>query len=536
MSPDELQLKPLRWQDLALAATSGVLLAMAFPGVDQAWLAWIALVPLALVAFHPRRKRSMAMLFSAFGAGFYLVLLYWFMAMHPLTWLGFSEAASLAIVLSAWLGFSFLLVLQLAGFGFVYGWMSQGWGRAGWKHVLALALGWTTLEWLTSLGMFGFTWGNLALTQYKTLPMLQVLDLVGPFPLAAVIVGFNGALALAIRRQVGRPFALANWKPVGVAVVPVALVAGYGAIRLGDKLPDTTFSVEIVQGNIHGGEKFSKGPGALDRTLDKYLSLSSREKKTDLVIWPETAVPTYFRNQPALYQRVQETARAENRYYMVGTLDWTGNPPTDFQVYNAVGALGPRGESLGFDYKRHLVPFGEYVPFRNSLPEPFKGMVGQINILAIDFSPGIDPHLFEFPFAKIGAGVCYDGIFPDAVRPTVAKGAEVVALVTNDAWYKDTTAPRVLNAHAVLRAVENKRWILRAANTGISSVIDPVGNIQGATPVYQDATLVGRAAPMKELTLYTRFGDWASGLAGLGFVALMLDRWKNRRRKAAEAV
>lgn len=533
MSPTESTTKPLRWQELVLAAASGVLMAMAFPGVDQAWLAWIALVPFCLVVFNPRRKRVMAALFSAFGAGFYLTLLYWFLAMHPLTWLGFTELQSYAIVVSAWLGSTFLLTLQLAAFGFVYGWTTQRWGRAAWKHVLALALGWVTLEWLTSLGMFGFTWGNLALTQYKTLPMLQVLDLVGSFPLAGLIVGFNGALALAIRRQVGRPFSWTNWQPVGIAVVPVVATLAYGAIRVNDRLPDTTFSVEIVQGNLYGGEKFSHGPGALDRTMDKYLNLSRQHRDTDLVIWPETAIPAYLRNQPQIYQRLQDAAREGHRYMMTGTLDWEGTDRSNLKVFNAVGVLGPQGESLGFDYKRHLVPFGEFVPYRNELPEPFKSWVAQINILAIDFVPGKIPHLFEFPFGKVGAGVCYDGIFPDAMRPAVQEGAQVLALVTNDAWYKDTTAPRVLNAHAVLRAVENKRWVLRAANTGISSVIDPHGNIQGATPVYQDATLVGRAAPMNEITLYTRFGDWASSLAALGFLALMLDRWKNRNRNAA---
>jgi apolipoprotein N-acyltransferase len=535
MSPTDSTLKPLRWQELVLAAVSGVLMAMAFPGVDQAWLAWIALVPFALVIFNPRRKRVMALLFSAFGVGFYLVLLYWFLAMHPLTWLGFSEAASYAIVISAWLGSTAILTCQLALFGALYGWVTQAWGRAGWKHVLALALGWTALEWITSTGMFGFTWGNLALTQYKTLPMLQMIDLVGAFPLAGLIVGFNGALALAIRRQVNRPWAWTHWKPVGVSLVPVALAAVYGFIRVNDKLPATTFSVEIVQGNIYGGEKFSHGPGALDRTMDKYLQLSAQHPDTDLVIWPETAIPAYLRNQPPLYNRLQDAARASHRYMMTGTLDWEGTDRSNLKVYNAIGAVGPNGESLGFDYKRHLVPFGEFVPYRNSLPEPFKGWVSQINILAIDFVPGAKPHMFEFPFARIGAGVCYDGIFPDAIRPAVIEGAQVLALVTNDAWYKDTTAPRVLNAHAVLRAVENRRYILRAANTGISSVIDPIGNIQGQTPVYQDATLVGRAAPMNELTPYTRFGDWASALAALGFVALMLDRWKNRNRKAAFA-
>ncbi|MFP5501643.1 MAG: apolipoprotein N-acyltransferase, partial [Candidatus Sericytochromatia bacterium] len=270
------------------------------------------------------------------------------------------------------------------------------------------------------------------------------------------------------------------------------------------------------------------------RTVDKYMALTEKHRETDMVLWPETALPVWFRSQPDVIARLQQSAIADSRFLMTGTLDWKGNPGTpDFRAFNAVTVVGPTGENMGFDYKRHLVPFGEYLPGRDLLPEPLAGFVAGINILALDFSPGLDPHVFQLPFAKIGAGVCYDGIFPDAIRPAVLNGAEVLALVTNDAWYKDTTAPRVLNAHAVLRAVETKRWVLRAANTGISSIITPQGNITGATPVYEDATLVGRAAPMRELTLYTRFGDWASGLAFVGMIGFGYIRWTNRKQNRA---
>ena len=229
----------------------------------------------------------------------------------------------------------------------------------------------------------------------------------------------------------------------------------------------------------------------------------------------------FLRNDAATFQRMQNEADRQNRYVIFGTLDWEGSPP-NLKLFNAVTGFGPAGETLGYDYKRHLVPFGEYVPGEHTAAELMQAF-GLMNILGNDYAPGLDPHLFELPFARIGAGVCYDGIFPDAVRPSVLKGAEVLALITNDAWYKDTTAPRVLLAHAVLRAVENKRYILRAANTGIASVISPVGNTLGRTPVYQDATLVGRAAPIRELTRYTRFGDWAAVLATLGFLGFWTD-------------
>ncbi|HEY9722132.1 MAG TPA: apolipoprotein N-acyltransferase, partial [Oscillatoriaceae cyanobacterium] len=517
-----------------LAALSGVLLAAAYPGSNQGYLAWFALVPLMLLAFRPRGKRAMAGLFAAFGAGLNLVLLYWFLAMHPLTWLGFTVTQSLGIVIFAWLGASAALTVQFALLGFVYGYVTQRWETPDWRHVLSLALGWTALEWLTSLGPFGFTWDNLALTQVHYLPLIQVLNLVGPFPLAGLIIGVNGALALAIRRQFGKPFALANWQPLGAALFPVACVAAYGLVQVSRPLPDTTFSVEIVQGNIAGSEKFAHGPGALEREADKYFTLTDQHKDAELVIWPETSMPTYVRSMPAqwLYSRLMRTANQENRTLLIGTLDWSGFPPNPQHLYNAVTAFAPRVGNLGFDYKRHLVPFGEYVPGRDLLPAGLMKAAGLMNILGEDFTPGVVPHIFTMPFGNVGTGVCYDGIFPDEMRKPVLAGAQILALVTNDAWYKDTTAPRVLNAHAVLRAVENDRWVLRAANTGISSIIDPHGNIVAETPVFKDETLVGRAAPMDGLTLYTRFGNWAPMLALLGFLAFLVSRWTLRKTAA----
>lgn len=510
-------------RDLGLALLSGVLLALSFPGVDQGWLAWIALVPFCLVAFQPRHRRGMMAIFGTLGAGFYLTLLYWFLAMHPLTWLGFSEAASLGIVTGAWLLASGALVVQLLFFGALYGWLTRIWARPSWQHMLALALGWTALEWLTSLGTFGFTWGNLALSQARYLPVIQVLDLVGPFPLAGLVVAVNGAIALAIaRRELGGP---SRWAPLAASLATFGLVLGYGAYRLGQPLPATTFSATIVQGNIAGSDKWTREKDAIFKMADKYGNLTAARPGTDLVLWPETAMPEFLRNNPRLFDRLRQDAATQKRHLMFGTLDWEGQG-TDLKLFNAVTVIDPAGNLLGFDYKRHLVPYGEYVPARSYMP----AFVLAMNIVGHDYFPGVDPHIFDLPFAKVGAGVCYDGIFPDAVRPAVLKGAEVLALVTNDAWYKDTTAPRVLLAHAALRAVENRRWVLRAANTGISAVIEPTGNIVAKTGVYEDATLVGRAAPMRELTPYTRWADWVSVLAGLGFLGFLGYRWTRRNR------
>lgn len=525
--------KPTLSSRLAVLA-SGVLTALAFPGALPGALAWVALVPFALMALRARGKRRGAALFATFGLGFFPTLMYWFLAMHPLTWLGFTEVQSLAIVVGAWVLVSALLIAQLALAGAFWGAIARALGPkpTGW-HALALALLWTAYEYLISLGPFGFTWSDLAVSQYQTLGLLQVIDLFGSFPLSGLIVGFNGAIALTLlRRKAGGP---AAWRPSLAAFALLIAAGGYSAWRLAQPLPAPTFTVGLVQGNVAGGEKWAHGEGALQRMADKYFALSKTIPQANLVLWPETALPAFFRNVPPLEARLDQAARSEKRTYMVGTLDWNGYGKEQV-LYNAVTAVGPDGRSLGFDYKRHLVPFGEYVPFRSLLPASLMEGMGLVNVLGVDYAPGTDVHLFELPYARIGVGVCFDGIFPDAMRPAARAGATVLALVTNDAWYKDTTAPRVLHAQAVLRAVENRRYVMRAANTGISSVIDAHGNPHAVTPVFQDAAVTAEVAPLTETTLYTRFGDVlpAAGLVALiGGLALGWIRERLKKPSAA---
>lgn len=525
----------LRLPQRLLALGSGALTALAFPGALSGALVWVSLVPFLLLALRPRGKREMAGLFATFGAGFFPVLMYWFLAMHPLTWLGFTEVQSLVIVIGAWTIVSGLLTLQLAGVGALWAALSRRLGpEPGGLHVLGLAGLWMAYEFASSVGPFGFTWSSLATTQTQALGIVQVVDLFGAFPLSALIVGVNAALALGLRRQYGVPLAGRAWRPAAVALGLAGLGVGYSAYRLAEKLPEPTFTVGLVQGNVAGGEKWAHGDGALKRMADKYLGLSAKLPQADLVLWPETAMPAFLRNVPALGERLASTARSEQRTYMFGTLDWDGFGK-DQVLYNAVTAIGPDGRSLGFDYKRHLVPFGEYVPFRKLLPEALMQAMGLVNVLGVDYAPSPRVHIFDLPYAKIGTGVCFDGIFPDAMRPATLAGAEVLALVTNDAWYKDTTAPRALHAQAVLRAVENRRYVMRAANTGISSVIDAHGNPHALTPVFKDAAVVAPVAPLTTISLYTRLGDVVPAATLVALVGGLALGWIRDRLKKPSA-
>jgi apolipoprotein N-acyltransferase len=510
-----------RLQNLVVMV-SGVVMALSFPGFDWTMLAWIAWVPFFYALWPVRTIRGVCSRFALMGAGFFLTLLYWFLAMHPLTWLGFSEWSSMGVVTFAYAGASALMLLQLLGVGLVIGVYFKVRPKRDGVTVLMLALAWVVFEWLISLGPFGFTWSNLALTQTRWLLPIQTLDLVGPFPFAGLLVGFNAALALAIHTHGKEPW---RSRPLWIASALVMLNLGYGAWRLMQPSPEATIDVQLVQGNLAGSEKWLQGPERISRALERYERLSQSAHGPGLTIWPETAVPTYLRNEPSTLARLENRARDTQRSMMFGTMDWEGRQP-NIKLFNAVAAIDHDGRLLGFDYKRHLVPYGEYVPFRQWMPN----FLMQMNIVGLDFYPGVAPKVFDFPFAKVGTGVCYDGIFPDAIPPAVRAGAELIVLVTNDAWYKDTAAPRVLNAHAVLRAIENRRWICRAATTGISSIIDAHGRVLAATPLYQEVVLNGRVAKMSGHSLFVLWGDWLSPLCLGLFMLLLLQGWWTQKR------
>ncbi|MNL27333.1 Apolipoprotein N-acyltransferase [compost metagenome] len=184
--------------------------------------------------------------------------------------------------------------------------------------------------------------------------------------------------------------------------------------------------------------------------------------------------------------------------------------------------FGPDGRNLGWDAKKHLVPFGEYLPWRNTLPPIWAQTFTQLNLMAVDMTPGERPIPFTTSFGRVGSNVCFDSIFPDVMRNTARAGAEMFVLVTNDAWYKKTMALQQHLAHGVLRAVENRRPFLQAANTGASAVVDHTGRIVAKAPTWEPAAVMAEVRPVSEQTPYTRYGDWLSWVLMAGAAAFVV--------------
>ncbi|MEB3205429.1 MAG: apolipoprotein N-acyltransferase [Candidatus Sericytochromatia bacterium] len=506
-----------------LAALGGLLLGLSFPGlvapgspaaIAPGLVAWVALVPLLAVLGGEAGWRGDFKAGLAFGVAFQAVLNHWLLAMHPLTWLGIPYDLSLVVVGVCLVGVAVVIGFGSAVFGVLYGNLVRRW-RSGGLPIggipLLAACAWMVFEWLQAQGDLAYPWGPLALTQVETPHVLQAISLVGPYPLGGLIAFAAAAIVERWRSSHGV-----------VKVVPWLFLAwlGIGHLSRPAETTEGAVTAAVVQGNFPSDQKWD--PARLDRMVDRYVALS-RSADSRVVVWPESALPILW-NAPdrpdtrAVLARLREQFPVGGeRRLVTGAFfarpDSEGQPPA---LMNAATVLGGSPGPWLWEAKRHLVPFGEFLPFRGILPD----VLSRLNILSQDLARGEGPVPLDLGDAggKIGTGICFDSIFPSALGADAAAGANVLAIVTNDAWYKDTSAPHQHFAHAILRAVETRRWVLRAANTGVSGIIGPDGRVHARTGTFKEAVATASFVPMTVVTPYSAHGDWPIGLAGVFLV------------------
>ncbi|MBI5894801.1 MAG: apolipoprotein N-acyltransferase, partial [Desulfobacterales bacterium] len=487
--------------ELLLAVLSGVLLCLAFPKIDQGWLAWFALVPFLVALREADGRTGFAIGFAA-GMAHYLGLIYWTAyTMNVYGHVPLMQALCALALLAAILA-TFMAVFTM-GLCLVC--------RAPWQLAIGGPALWVLMEWLHTWLFTGFPWELLGYSQHAYLAMIQVADLFGVPGLSALIFFCNALLCLAFLhwrrmpwrgRPVGRGLLVRSAAVLGVALL---LVVGYGGYRL--RAMDTEMAaaprtrVAVVQGNIDQEHKWDL---AFQRqTTEKYvdLSMQAARQAVDLIIWPETATPFYMYHDAELTDIVLEGVRSAGTHFIIGSPS-AEQVNNEFVYFNRAYLMNPQAEVMGKYDKVHLVPFGEYVPLKRWLP--FLGkMVAQVG----DFKAGPQGNTLVWQGHPIGMLVCYEAIFPDLARAMVGNGAELLVNITNDAWFGRTSAAYQHFSMAVFRAVENRRFLARSANTGISGYIDPCGRVLSTTPLYEDAAPVAEVGLMRGRTLYSRWGD-----------------------------
>lgn len=471
---------------LLVAALSGGLLALSFPRPDFYPLAWVALVPLLLVM----EKRPFAGGFWA-GATFFAAVLYWVNIVMT-TFGGLDPFSSLVAYL--------LLVTYLALFFGVATWLAwRSKQRLGIPVLISLPVIWVAFEFLRGWLLTGFPWALIGYSQQNFSLAIQSADVTGVYGVGLMLITVNAWIAQLVLHP-KQPFT--RWATVGVALLLISHF-GYGVWRseqLSDERPEQ-LAVALIQGNFEQSQKWD--PALQQETIARYLTLSQQAlaDSPDLLIWPEAATPFYLQDPSPLASRVHDLPRHSGVPLLVGTPAYQTAPNGEYQYLNSAFLIGSDGRRHGRSDKVHLVPFGEYVPLGQLLSFVDKLVVG-----VGDFVPGT---IVPLPLGEhhLGVLVCYEVIFPYLARQHVQQGADLLVNITNDAWFGRSSAPYQHLAMARFRAIENRIWLARSANTGISALIAPSGEVVQSGPIFEPLQISGKVGLGADATFYTRFGD-----------------------------
>ena len=469
-----------------VAALAGFALHLAFPRPGWDLLGWVALAPvlaLAATAWTPRQA-----LLEGWVAGFafFVPLMRWLT--HTMT--TFSSLTPLLAVLVLVLMAAYL-ALFWGGVAWALGWLRP---RLGARTLWLAPPFWVAGELGRTYLLSGFPWGLLGYVPSRRLVLIQVAAWTGVYGVSALLVLVNTALAYAAVER--------RWRTMATAGVVVAAAVG-GAALVGraalTPVDGPTQPVSIVQGNIPQAVKWDAAFRV--EIFEIYGQLTrAAAPGSRLIVWPEAAVPVYLRFEPGAMRWLTDVAATVRVPLLVGAPD-AEREGRRTRYLNSAFLVDATGLRARYD-KMHLVPFGEYVPLKRLLffVEAIAAEIG-------DFTPGREATLFQLEGMPFGTVICYEVIFPDLFRRSVAGGASFMANITNDAWFGDSGGPLQHLQMVPLRAVENRVAIVRAANTGVSALVLPSGAIQSTLPLGTRGTL-RVAVPLRPGgTFYTRFGD-----------------------------
>ncbi len=512
------------------AALVGLVSALSFVWPYSAHLAvlnWVSLAPLIfLCADKPWRRGVVA------GVCFFAPVLYWLNHVM-IDYGGLPLVGSVALYL--------LLVVYLALF----------WGATCWCSARIVKHGplqlwqvfpfvWIAFEFLRSKLLTGFPWGSIVYSQAALPILVQSADIGGMWLPMFILLLLNSVVAALFhsvrRRCVAPSFAVMLVLGVGA----FSLNAAYGIHAIGrhavaegsvasnvmateaDKNADSVLTLALIQANIDQHQKWLSNNTA--KTVRLYTEMSRQHPQVDLIVWPESATPFFYQDSSGYTTKVNAVAKELGVHILFGSPAYVANSKK-ISYFNSAYLLDDNAELLGRTDKVHLVPFGEYVPLSSLLR-----FVDKLAVGVGDFRPG---KLQLLPLAGHAAGVviCYESIFPELARAQVEMGAQLLFNLTNDAWFGDTPAPHQHLQMARFRALENRRWLARCANTGVSTLIDPAGMLHSPTETFRAAIVTGDVMFHQTQTTYTRCGDLLAWLAAFLCCGWL---WQSRKKRLSE--
>ncbi len=408
------------------------------------------------------------------------------------------------------------LALFPAAFGAIVARLCQGAGRPA---LLAAPFVWVATELGRTHLFTGFPWVLLGYSQVAVLPIAQAASLFGVYGLSAIVAAVSAAFAYATA-DAGPVASRPVWREYRVLAATLVAVIGFGlwgAVRVRRAaLLDASEPVQVglIQGNVDQAAKWD--PRRSADIFRDYLGMTRRAigQGAEVVIWPESSTPFFFEEDRPGAEQVRALARQARVPILLGSDQIERG--REIKYYNAAFLVRPDGTTGGVYRKMHLVPFGEYVPLKRVL-----FFAGPLVEAVSDFSAGDTAVLLPIGSRQVSTAICYEIVYPDLVRRAVNGGSALITTITNDAWFGRTSAPYQHFAQASMRAIENGRYMVRAANTGISGIVDPYGRVSARTAIFEQTSIVGEARFITGRTLYSLVGDTLAYASAL-VTALML--------------
>ncbi len=502
-----------------LSLLSAALLAVAFPPLPTAPLAWIALVPLIL-ALEGRSPRHALKIGYVFGAFYHLATLYW---------IAFHTEIDTYLAVVGWIAASLILALYTMLAPYVTR-LSAKWVGAWWPWTLPFT--WVAAEYLRFHTELAFPWSTIGHSQAHLLGIIQQADTWGVIGVSFWLVAMN---VIAYEVYHAAPISQRRaFQWAGVFVLVLMATFTYGRFRLNERpQKPPILTVAIVQPNIPMNVKWEEGGNEKSQAVYRELTQSIDPRGIDLVIWPETALPDYtVYNPPG--EAFHRIVNPRYRYFYRSVIEHTntplatGTPVYDYRTYDAYNStvvIMPDSLTVQTYEKRSLVPFGERVPYST-----FFGWLDKFNLGIAHWAPGERNVTLGVNGYQFGAAICFESVFPRIVSDFVDIGADFLVVVTNDAWFGNTSLIYQHADFAAFRAIESRTWIARAANTGISGIYDPWGRRIAEADVFTRDVVVGSIGPRERNTPYLILGDWIAWLSlGVSVVLIVGGVWERRQ-------
>lgn len=458
-------------------------------------LSWISFVPL----FYVIVKNSDDKLLYAFGRGFlfgflyHACIYYWFIWFYPLDYVNLTSGASIAVVALAWLGISIVHGV-LWCIPFICCHFAKKVSSNKMLLSLVAIIGIIAAQKITAIGELSFPWTRVSLGQYKATALIQSAAVWGAEGVDILILIINALITVALLSKAQK-----RLLAFIVAAVLFCSNLGFGIVRINTAPEGRDLTIMTAQASVTQDEKWdSKGDKIC---LEAYTSLTKDNitDKVDLILWPESAVPKIYKNAGAL-KDYKKLSKELDTPILAGIILKTAAGNTN----NAVLVTGDGAKSIY--NKRQMVPFGEYMPYKALLSKLFP-VLTELNIIEDDYIGGTGAEIMSVGDGKLGNIICFESIYPHLTRQSTLDGAQLMIELTNDSWLKDSPAMYQHLSHGVFRSVENGRYLVRSANSGISAIIDSRGNIKSHLGINETGVITDTVQFIEKQTIYTKTGD-----------------------------